>query len=193
MFSCKLETIGLCFFLSCKGAIFPSQETHGGWFWSHQHVLMSSLVAQLVKNLPAMREPWVQSLDWEDPLEKGKAAHSNILAWRIPWTVQSTGLPRVRHDWVTFTNRFYIRWGQTVPILVDINCESAVTSFSSSSANTHWVSTEQKLGKICDKSLYFIRWLCHQKTVPILTCLLEDKRFQKKFQTPEGGRKSLSG
>ena len=45
----------------------------------------SSLVAQLVKNLPAMRETWVGSLGWEDPLEKGKATHSNILAWRIPW------------------------------------------------------------------------------------------------------------
>ena len=44
----------------------------------------ASLVAQLVKNLPAMQETWVQSLDWEDPLEKGKATHSNILAWRIP-------------------------------------------------------------------------------------------------------------
>ena len=47
----------------------------------------ASLVAQLVKNLPAMRETWVQSLGWEDPLEKGKATHSSILAWRIPWTV----------------------------------------------------------------------------------------------------------
>jgi len=47
----------------------------------------ASLVAQLVKNLPAMRETWVQSLGWEDPLEKGKATHSSILAWRILWTV----------------------------------------------------------------------------------------------------------
>jgi len=46
-----------------------------------------SLVAQLVKNLPEMWEPWVRSLDWDDPLEKGKATHSRILAWRIPWTV----------------------------------------------------------------------------------------------------------
>ena len=46
-----------------------------------------SLVAQLVKNPPEMQEIRVQSLDWEDPLEKGKATHSNILAWRIPWTV----------------------------------------------------------------------------------------------------------
>ena len=47
----------------------------------------TSLVAQLVKNLPAMWEIWVQSLGWEDPLEKGMATHSSILAWRIPWTV----------------------------------------------------------------------------------------------------------
>ena len=45
------------------------------------------LVAQLVKNLPAMWEAWVRSVGWEDPLEKGKDTHSSILAWRIPWTV----------------------------------------------------------------------------------------------------------
>ena len=45
------------------------------------------LVAQLVKNLPAMQETWVQSLGWEDSLEKGKANHPSILAWRILWTV----------------------------------------------------------------------------------------------------------
>ena len=47
----------------------------------------SSLVVQLVKNPPAMRETRVRSLAWEDPLEKGIATHSSILAWRIPWTV----------------------------------------------------------------------------------------------------------
>ena len=47
----------------------------------------ASLVAQLVKTLPAVRETWVLSLGWEDDLEKGKATHSSILAWRIPWTV----------------------------------------------------------------------------------------------------------
>ena len=46
-------------------------------------------MAQLVKNLPAMQETWVQSLGWEDPCEKGKAIYSSILAWRIPGTVQS--------------------------------------------------------------------------------------------------------
>ena len=51
------------------------------------YAIWASLVAQLVKNPPAMRETWVHSLGWEDPLEKGKATHSSILAWRIPWTV----------------------------------------------------------------------------------------------------------
>ena len=47
----------------------------------------ASLVVQLVKNLPAVWEAWVQSLGWEDSQEKGKATHSSLLAWRIPWTV----------------------------------------------------------------------------------------------------------
>ena len=49
----------------------------------------ASLVAQLVKNHPAVWETWVQSLGWEDPLEKGTATHSSILAWRIPWTEET--------------------------------------------------------------------------------------------------------
>ena len=55
----------------------------------------ASFVAQLVKNPP---ETWVRSLDWEDPLEKGKATHSGILAWRIPWTVESMRSQRVGHN-----------------------------------------------------------------------------------------------
>ena len=60
-------------------------------------------MAQTGKNLPAMEETWVQSLGQEDPLEKGMATHSSILAWRVPWTEESSGLqpmgsPRVGHD-----------------------------------------------------------------------------------------------
>ena len=58
----------------------------------------ASLIARLVKNLLAKQESQVRFLGWEDPLEKGKATHSSILAWRIPWTMQSTGLQRVGHD-----------------------------------------------------------------------------------------------
>ena len=63
----------------------------------------ASLVGQMVKNLPAMKETQLLSLDWEDPLEKGMATHSSIFAWRISWTeepdgLQSIGLHRVEHD-----------------------------------------------------------------------------------------------
>ena len=63
-----------------------------------QKLYSSSLIVQLAKNLPAMQETWVQSLGWEDTLEKGKASNSSILAWRIPWTVQFMGLQRAGHD-----------------------------------------------------------------------------------------------
>ena len=116
------------------------------WMWLVMEVKSNAvrafLIAQLVKNLPALAgdpglipgsgrstgegigyplqyswaslgsagkestckcETWVWSLGWEDPLKKGKATHSSILAWRIPWTIQSMGSQRVRHNWVTFT------------------------------------------------------------------------------------------
>ena len=65
-------------------------------------------MAQLVKNPPAMRDTWIRSLGWEDPLEKGMATHSSILAWGIPRTeepsgLQAMGLQRVGHDHTTFT------------------------------------------------------------------------------------------
>ena len=63
----------------------------------------TSLMAQMVMNLPAVQENCIQSLGWKDPLEKGVATHSSILAWRVPWTeepggLQSMGSQRVRHD-----------------------------------------------------------------------------------------------
>ena len=66
----------------------------------------TSLVAQTVKPLPAMRETWVWSLGWEDAVEKEMATHSSTLAWKIPWTeepdrLQSMGMQRVGYDWVT--------------------------------------------------------------------------------------------
>ena len=65
---------------AAEGIVYPLQYS-----WA-------SLVAQLVKNPPTMWETWVQSLSWEDLLEKGKATHSSFLARRIPWTIQSMGL-----------------------------------------------------------------------------------------------------
>ena len=66
-------------------------------------IIKAFLVAQMVKNLPAVRGTWVQSLGQEDPLEKGMATHSSILSWRIPWTevpggLQSMGSQRVGCD-----------------------------------------------------------------------------------------------
>ena len=63
----------------------------------------ASLVVQTVKHLPAMQETWVQSLGWEDPLEKEMTTHSSTLAWKIPWMMepgrlQSMGSQRVRHN-----------------------------------------------------------------------------------------------
>ena len=63
----------------------------------------ASLLARLVKNLPVMWDTCVPSLGCEDPLENGKATHSSTLAWRTPWTVESMGSQRVRHDWATST------------------------------------------------------------------------------------------
>ena len=80
--------------------------------------LIMHMVAQVVKNLPAMQEIWVRSLCWEVPLEKGVATHSSILAWRIPWTqeptggLQSMGLQRVRHDWATNTYNPWKAWSR---------------------------------------------------------------------------------
>ena len=77
------------------------------------------MVAQMVKNLPAIRETRLRSLSQEDPLEKGVANHSSILAWRIPWTeqlggLQSMGSQRVRHDWVANTNTNFFRIGRSL-------------------------------------------------------------------------------
>ena len=71
--------------------------------FSERFYIRASLVAQTVKNLPVMWETRVQSMGWEDTLEKGMATHSSILAWRIPWTkkpggIQSMGLQRIIHD-----------------------------------------------------------------------------------------------
>jgi len=76
--------------------------------WNGFSDLCASLMAQVVKNPSVMQETEVQSLAWEDPLEKGTATHSHILAWRNPCTeepgrLQSMELQKVRHDWVTFT------------------------------------------------------------------------------------------
>ena len=73
----------------------------------------ASLLAQSVKNLPAVQETWVRSLGWEDPLEKEMATHYSILAWKFSWTEEPGGLQsmrsqRVGHDWATNTTNTYL-------------------------------------------------------------------------------------
>ena len=81
----------------------PGERGERALWGAFMRTLGSSLVAQMVKRLPAMQETRVRSLGWEDPLEKEMATHSSTLAWKIPWTeepgrLQSMGLQRVRHD-----------------------------------------------------------------------------------------------
>ena len=82
--------------LQCSRSQFDSQVRKIPWRKDRlpTPVSLGSLVAQLVKNLTAMRETRVLSLGWEDDLKKGTATHSSILAWRIPWSVQSMGSQR---------------------------------------------------------------------------------------------------
>ena len=96
-------------FLSCLLFLFlcaGSQSRHTNFYlWHASAELRASLVAQMVKILPAVQKTWVRSLGWEDPLQKGTATRSSILAWRIPWAVElcNMGSQRVGHDWATFT------------------------------------------------------------------------------------------
>ena len=85
------------------GSIPGSGRSAGGGIGYPLQYFCASLVAQLVKNPPAVWETWVQSLGWEDPLEKGQGTHFSILAWRIPWTeelceLQSRGSQRAAHN-----------------------------------------------------------------------------------------------
>ena len=82
-----------------------------------------TLVAQTVKCLPAMRETWVRFLGREDPLEKEMAIHFSTLAWKIPWTeepdrLQSMGLQRVGHDWVTSLHFTQHTWASLMAPMV---------------------------------------------------------------------------
>ena len=96
------------------GSIPGSERSTGEGIGYPLECSWASLVAQLVKNLPAVWETWVRSLGWEDPLEKKKATYSSILAWRIPWTIQSMGLQRVGEDRANFTHMPLMIWLQIV-------------------------------------------------------------------------------
>ena len=79
-------------------ALIPGLGRSAGEGIGYSLQYWASLVAQLVKNAPAMRETGVRSLGWEDPLEKRKATHSSLLAWRIPRTIETMGSQRVGQD-----------------------------------------------------------------------------------------------
>ena len=104
--------------------------------------VMASLVAQRLKCLPGMWETWVQSLGWEDPLEKEMATHSSTLAWRIPWReepgrLQSLGSQRVGHDWA---------------ISLSLSLSSSSTSLASGkclSGLKHSCESESEASQLC--------------------------------------------
>ena len=82
---------------------------------------------RMVKNLPAVWENWLQSVGWEDPLEKGMATHSSVPAWKIPWTedpgrLQSMGSQRVRHDWVAATHSLFTSWATREALIQCVVC-----------------------------------------------------------------------
>ena len=113
-----------------KGAIHTDTHKHAvGDLYLYKVQEYGKTVVQVVKNLPAMPETWVQSLGREDSLEKGMATHSSILAWRIPWTeepgrLQSMESQRIRHDWATNT-RTYTKFKnrQSLSIMIEIRIE----------------------------------------------------------------------
>ena len=108
---CQQLSFPLIFTVSCSEILFCSLQGYTKGKTVNSNIirlryLRTSLVAQMVKHLPTMRETWVWSLGQEDPLENKMATHSSILAWKIPWTEEPgrlpfTGSQRVEHDWVT--------------------------------------------------------------------------------------------
>ena len=116
----------------------------------------------MIKNLTAMQETRVQSLGWDDPLEEGMAAHSSILAWRIPWTVETGGLwsmgSQVRHDWASWVpvSCWPVMWAcklQTVcdyrscigAPLTDIVCPHASQLICSTVRSDGWYGRESRI------------------------------------------------
>ena len=113
----------------------------------------ASLVAQLVKNLPAMEETWIRSLGWEDPLGKGKATHPSSLAWRSPRIVWSIiGSQRVGHDWATFTHSLPI----IVPSLYRISATQPRSSvFKKKSRQRILAFCQRRASSEGDASVFF--------------------------------------
>ena len=119
--------------------------------WNCYLTFWASLVAQTVKNLPVMLETQVWSLGWEGPLEKGMTTHSSLLAWRIPWTEQPSGLQRVRHNGVTNTsgsgvknppdnvgNLGLIPWVKKIPVEKEMASHCSILAWESPWTGAWW-------------------------------------------------------
>ena len=83
----------------------------------------ASLVVQRLKRLPAMWKTWVRSLGWEDPLEKEMATHSNILAWRIPWMEEISGLQSMGHKESDRTERLHFHFQSSIMNVLYLSLE----------------------------------------------------------------------
>ena len=145
-------------------------------------ISMGFPVAQTIKNLPAMQETQVWSLCWEDPLEKWTATNSSVLAWKIPWTeetsrLQSMGSQRVRHDWVTdtfkinFSAQAHRSYPRTVP-----NAERPFYIFNIDMGVLRWPLSEEvrMRGNAISRlqSWKSLISLPHLSVIPTLLCQL---------------------
>ena len=125
----------------------------------------------MIKNLPAVQEILVHSLAWEDPLEKGIATHSCILAWRIPWTEEPGGLQfmgseRIGHDWATSTftsiTEPAIASGQTVLFNLMIHCQRGCMKLYISAESRVW---GRRINRLSPAILYC--WSSGRASMPV--------------------------
>ena len=111
----------LCSWLDCNRNTYMDQKLQPPLSFNLSSlciIIWTSLVTQMVKHLPRTRKTQVQSLGWEDLLEKDMATHSSTLVWKMPWTeepgrLQSMGLQRVRHGWATSLTIIILSWAVT--------------------------------------------------------------------------------
>ena len=137
-------------------------------------VYPASLVAEKVKSLPATQETWVQSLNWEDPLEKGMATLSNILALKILWMedpcgLQSMGSQRVRYDWATNTCASCVCLSTVIRIYSDIRNELVMTTWVLSEFKESWEFCDKdvlKKGSFCSEMSH-LHTICPKLVFPL--------------------------
>ena len=136
----------------------------------------------MVKNLPAVWETQVRSLGWEDPLEKGMAAHSSMLAWKIPWTdepgrLQSTGSQRIGHDWATNSFVFSFLLGRKAMTNLDSILKSRDITLST---KVHIVKT---IFSISDVWMYIHTELYHVEGWVLKNCCFQTVVLEKSWES----------